>query len=61
MSVKVFKEHKFGFQDIINQILILELLLSSKSRFEDEIRRSSFHRHFSPWTSSVHMGSLIQR
>ena len=60
-SIKVFKEHKFGFQDIISQMLILELLLSSQSRFEDEIRRSRFHRRFSPWTSSVHVGFLIQR
>lgn len=40
--IEVFKEHIFGFQDIINQMLILRLLLSSKSRFKDQIRRSRF-------------------
>lgn len=54
-STKVFKEHKLGFHDIINQILILELLPSSNSFFEEEIRRSKFHRLFSPQTSSVYM------
>lgn len=37
-----FKECLFGSQNIINQVLILELLLSSESRLKDEIRRSKF-------------------
>lgn len=56
-SFKAFKEHIFGFQGVsskfnyFNQMLILELLLSSKSRFEDEISRSgiqSFCLHGPP-------------
>lgn len=55
-SIKVFKEQKFAFQDIVNQVLILQLLLSSQSRSEAEMRRSRFHRRFSPWTFTVCMG-----
>lgn len=53
---KFLKKHKLGFHDLINQILILKLLLSSKSFFEEKIRRSRFHRLFSPRTSSVYVG-----